>query len=43
MTDENSLHDRRDDDCLFAAIALVYSTLFVMAAVVAVVVILGRV
>jgi uncharacterized BrkB/YihY/UPF0761 family membrane protein len=43
MTDENSLHDRRDDDCLFAAVALVYFTLLVLAAAVAVVVILeGR-
>ena len=42
MTDENSLHDRRDDDCLFAAVALVYFTLLVLAAAVAVVVILEK-
>jgi hypothetical protein len=34
--------DRRDADCLFAAVALVYFTLYVLAAAVAVVVILGR-
>jgi hypothetical protein len=31
MTDENGLHERRDDDCLFAAIALVYFTILVLA------------
>ena len=41
MTDENSLHDRRDDDCLFVAIALVYFTLLVLATAVAAVAILG--
>ena len=35
--------DRRNDDCLFAVIGLVYFTLFVLAAAIAVAVILGRV